>query len=71
MRKIFLPISLAAALTVSACSTNYGVYSKTDPKNDEFGYLSTYIALLVSCWSVPWTMMIMAAAAVAAVTRPI
>ncbi|MGC6535691.1 MAG: hypothetical protein ACON4V_09105 [Parvibaculales bacterium] len=45
MRKILLPISLAAALTVSACSTNYGVYSKTDPRNDEFGYLSTYIAL--------------------------
>ena len=43
--KPFLPMVMAAALAVSGCSTSYGVYSETDPKNDEFGYVSTYLAI--------------------------
>lgn len=44
MRHLIVAVSLAFAL--SGCSTTYGVYSKTDPKNDEFGYMSTYLAVI-------------------------
>lgn len=42
MRKI---ISIAAALMLSACSTNYGMYSKGDAKHGKYGYMSTYLAI--------------------------
>ena len=42
MRKI---ISFAAALMLSACSTNYGMYSKGDERHGEYGYVSTYLAI--------------------------
>ena len=45
MRNTKLTIALAASLLLGACSTNYGMYSKTDPKNDKFGYMSTYLAV--------------------------
>lgn len=38
-------ISLAAALMLSACSTNYGLYSKGDEKHGEYGYVSTYLMI--------------------------
>lgn len=43
MRSIVL--ILATAFSLSACSSNYGMYSTTDPKNDEFGYLPTYLVV--------------------------
>jgi hypothetical protein len=42
LRKI---ISFAAALMLSACSTNYGMYSKGDERHSEYGYVSTYLAI--------------------------
>jgi hypothetical protein len=42
MRKI---ISIAAALMLSACSTNYGMYSKSDAEHGQYGYVSTYLAI--------------------------
>ena len=42
MRKI---TSIIAAAMLSACSTNYGVYSKGDEKHGEYGYVSTYLAI--------------------------
>lgn len=44
MRRLILTFALAFSL--SACSTSYGVYSKADPKNNEFGYMSTYLAVI-------------------------
>ena len=41
MRKI---ISIAAALMLSACSTNYGMYKKGDEEHGQYGYVSTYLA---------------------------
>lgn len=42
MRKI---ISIAAALMLSACSTNYGMYKKGDEEHGQYGYVSTYLAI--------------------------
>lgn len=42
MRKI---ISIAAALMLSACSTNYGMYKKGDEGHGQYGYVSTYLAI--------------------------
>ena len=42
MRKI---ISIAAALMLSACSTNYGMYKKGDEEHGKYGYVSTYLAI--------------------------
>lgn len=42
MRKF---ISIAAALMLSACSTNYGMYKKGDEEHGQYGYLSTYLAV--------------------------
>ena len=42
MRKI---ISIAAALMLSACSTNHGMYSKGDAEHGQYGYVSTYLAI--------------------------
>lgn len=38
-------ISIAAALMLSACSTNYGMYSKGDAEHGQYGYVSTYLAI--------------------------
>ena len=37
--------SIAAALMLSACSTNYGMYSKGDEEHGKYGYMSTYLAI--------------------------
>lgn len=42
MRKI---LSISFALMLSACSTNYGLYSKGDERHGEYGYVSTYLAI--------------------------
>ena len=42
MRKI---TSIAAALMLSACSTNYGMYKKGDEEHGQYGYVSTYLAI--------------------------
>lgn len=42
MRKF---VSIASALVLSACSTNYGIYKKGDEQHGEYGYLSTYLAI--------------------------
>ena len=42
MRKI---TSIAAALMLSACSTNYGMYKKGDDEHGQYGYVSTYLAI--------------------------
>ena len=42
MRKI---ISIAAALMLSACSTNYGMYKNGDDEHGQYGYLSTYLGV--------------------------
>jgi uncharacterized membrane protein YgcG len=42
MRKI---ISIASAFMLSACSTNYGMYSKGDAEHGQYGYVSTYLAI--------------------------
>ena len=42
MRKF---MSIAAALMLSACSTNYGLYKKGDEKHGQYGYVSTYLAI--------------------------
>ncbi|MGB1463172.1 MAG: hypothetical protein ACPG8C_00150 [Parvibaculales bacterium] len=42
MRKI---IPIAAALMLSACSTNYGMYKKGDEEHGQYGYVSTYLAI--------------------------
>jgi len=38
-------LSIAAALMLSACSTNYGMYSKGDEEHGKYGYMSTYLAI--------------------------
>jgi hypothetical protein len=42
MRKL---LSIAAALMLSACSTNYGMYKKDDEEHGQYGYVSTYLAI--------------------------
>tara|TARA_B100000925_G_C21623368_1_gene309840 strand:- start:62 stop:289 length:228 start_codon:yes stop_codon:yes gene_type:complete len=42
MRKV---TSIAAALLLSACSTNYGMYSKGDEEHGKYSYVSTYLAI--------------------------
>ena len=42
MRKF---VSIAAALMLSACSTNYGMYKKGDEEHGQYGYVSTYLAI--------------------------
>ena len=42
MRKI---ATVSLALMLSACSTNYGLYSKGDERHGEYGYVSTYLAI--------------------------
>ena len=42
MRKIVI---VSLALMLSACSTNYGLYSKGDERHGEYGYVSTYLAI--------------------------
>ncbi|MEL0151517.1 MAG: hypothetical protein VW950_07765 [Rhodobiaceae bacterium] len=37
--------SIAAALMLSACSTNYGMYKKGDEEHGQYGYVSTYLAI--------------------------
>lgn len=44
MRQLIVTMCLATAL--SACSTTYGMYSKSDPNNNQFGYMSTYLAVI-------------------------
>jgi hypothetical protein len=39
---------VAAALMLSACSTNYGMYSKSDAEHNEYGYVSTYLAVVAA-----------------------
>ena len=42
MRKI---VTVSLVLMLSACSTNYGLYSKGDERHGEYGYVSTYLAI--------------------------
>ena len=41
-------ISIAAALMLSACSTNYGMYKKGDEEHGQYSYVSTYLAIAVA-----------------------
>lgn len=38
-------VFVAAALMLSACSTNYGLYEKGHEEHGQYGYVSTYLAI--------------------------
>ena len=49
MRKV---LTISIALMLSACSTNYGMYSKGDEQHGEYGYVSTYLVIAAAAIAV-------------------